>query len=223
MTTRRRVLAEPPMPTVEELKEAREEYLRRYDPRDLSYRAPMKLVELAWEGKDGLDLTDAVGALLRDWNEAYFRFRGGFSEEFLEQLDDLLNDHRGLLATLRDRGIDSFGEDDWTTVENLFQAFEAVMGKVGAAKALHLLAPRFLPIWDNKIMLGYWHCLPRRKTNAEAYCSFMEVSKRQTEQVGGEAGLGWNPLKALDEYNFVRFSMKGRPKRERKDRGVEFP
>jgi len=210
---RSRRILEAPMPTREELEAARDVYLEGEDPRDLSYRAPMTVMGLAWHGSEGWTLPDAVGVLLRDWNRDYFRYRGGFTEGFMLQLDVLIAEHRTALERLRDRTIASFSEDDQLAVEDLFGAFEDVAGKVGASKGLHLLASRFFPIWDNAIIRGYWRCLSRRETSAEAYCSFMEISKRQSECVGEEAGLGWNPLKALDEYNIVKFTRPRRKKR----------
>jgi hypothetical protein len=73
---------------------------------------------------------------------------------------------------------------------------------VGAAKSLHLLAPRFFPIWDRKIAREYVGELQIRGKNTERYLEFMGTTQKQIAHFGGEKALGRNPLKAIDEYNY---------------------
>lgn len=44
---------------------------------------------------------------------------------------------------------------DEATVKGVFKSFEKVLGPVGATKCLHLLAPRFFPLWDRAIAEAY--------------------------------------------------------------------
>ena len=90
----------------------------------------------------------------------------------------------------------------------MFDAFERTLGAVGAAKALHLLAPHFFPLWDSGIATAYDLALGPGGSHGESYCTFMVIASQQAEHVGGEAMLGRNPLKALDEYNYCRFTRK---------------
>lgn len=41
-------------------------------------------------------------------------------------------------------------------IENLYESFRGVVGKVGATKVLHLICPRCLPPWDNRIGPAVW-------------------------------------------------------------------
>ncbi len=77
---------------------------------------------------------------------------------------------------------------------------------MGAAKALHLLAPRFFPLWDRAIAKAYGLPLGERGKNAARYHRFMAIAKRQCEDLGGERAVGQNLLKALDEYNYCRYT-----------------
>ena len=78
------------------------------------------------------------------------------------------------------------------------------MGKTGAAKCLHLLAPRFFPLWDTKIAIAY---KLGKGEEAERYCRFMDITKGQIIDLGGEKAIGRNPLKALDEYNYWKYTL----------------
>ena len=77
---------------------------------------------------------------------------------------------------------------------------------MGAAKALHLLAPRFFPLWDRAIAKAYGLSLGKRGTNAERYCRFMEIVKEQGQNLGVNQPNGQNLLKAIDEYNYCKYS-----------------
>jgi hypothetical protein len=45
-----------------------------------------------------------------------------------------------------ERSIESLAAEDEQPVMRVFSDFEALLGPVGAAKALHVLAPRFFPL-----------------------------------------------------------------------------
>jgi hypothetical protein len=89
-------------------------------------------------------------------------------------------------------------------VKSIFENFEGVLGKTGAAKCLHLLAPRFFPLWDTKIAIAY---KVAKGNEAECYCNFMKIAREQCKCLGGEKAIGRNPLKALDEYNYLMFTL----------------
>jgi hypothetical protein len=87
----------------------------------------------------------------------------------------------------------------------LFEEFEVVLGPVGAAKTLHLIAPNFFPLWDRKIATAYGHSLGPQGRNGAKYVRFMHKTKAQCKECGGLVGRR-NPLKAIDEYNFGKFT-----------------
>jgi hypothetical protein len=116
----------------------------------------------------------------------------------------LIRDHHSILITFRQRSIQSLKQEDESEVVRVFKAFEEVLGPVGAAKCLHLLAPRFFPLWDRSIAKAYGLPLKQNGRNAERYWRFMGIVKKQVQSLGGEQAIGRNPLKAIDEYNYCK-------------------
>jgi hypothetical protein len=76
---------------------------------------------------------------------------------------------------------------------------------VSVAKALHLLAPTFFPLWDDKIAKGYqchYSCNPSGQ-----YLKFMTISKNMVESLRGKVDArGSTLLKVIDEYNYAKFT-----------------
>jgi hypothetical protein len=108
---------------------------------------------------------------------------------------------------VRDRSIESFGPADEQTVREVFDDFRAVLGPVGAVKSLHLLAPRYFPLWDNAIAVAYGVGGGSRGTPADRYLRMFRIAQAQVANLGdGELALSRNPLKAIDEYNYCRFT-----------------
>ena len=182
-------------------------HLRENEPRDLFYRAAVELVDLALQGKTSLSVTEALAVLFRTWNMAFYRFHP-FTQQHVSDIEQVVADHRVELGAFRQRSIDTFCEEDVTSVKSIFDHFEGVLGPVGAAKSLHLLAPAFFPLWDRAIAKAYGIRLRKAGTNAAAYIQLMMISKRQVESFGGEVALGRNPLKAVDEYNYCKFTKE---------------
>ena len=63
---RTRKTAEPMLPTLDQLGQARARF-EAYEPRDLFYRAATELVALALQGKTKLSVGEAVAVLLQTW------------------------------------------------------------------------------------------------------------------------------------------------------------
>jgi len=82
----------------------------------------------------------------------------------------------------------------------------SALGPVGAAKALHLLALGFLPLWDRAIAVAYGLTLGATGTNSPRYARLAFIAKDQAKKIGGNTILGRNVLKAIDEYNYCRFT-----------------
>lgn len=196
-------LTDAVVPTLEELEVARADYESR-EPRDLFYRAATEFVDLAVCGSTSLSLAEALAVLLRTWNSAYYRFHQRFDAEHFADIAELISRHEESLLALRRRSIESLTDADEGEVERLFMAFEGVLGAVGAAKALHLLAPRFFPLWDTAIAGRYRLPMKPQGLNADNYRRFMSIVKEQCSRLGGEDAIGRNPLKALDEFNYCR-------------------
>jgi len=189
-------------PTIQDIEPARLAF-EANEPRDLFYRPATELVALALGGKTSLSVAEALAVLLQTWNKMFYQYRRFDSRHFAD-IERLIRDHHSILITFRQRSIQSLNREDESKVVRVFKAFEEVLGPVGAAKCLHLLAPCFFPLWDRAIAAAYGLPLRQKGRNAERYRRFMEILKEQVQSFDGEQVIGRNPLKAIDEYNYRR-------------------
>jgi len=193
-------------PTIQDIEAARQAF-EANEPRDLFYRAATELVALALGGKTSLSVAEALAVLLQTWNKMFYQYRRFDSRHFAD-IERLIRDHHSILITFRQRSIQSLNQEDKSEVVRVFKAFEEVLGPVGAAKCLHLLAPYFFPLWDRAIAEAYSLPLKQKGRNAERYWRFMEIVKEQVQSLGGEQTIGRNPLKAIDEYNYCKYTKR---------------
>lgn len=179
------------------------------ESRDAMYKTATFLVEHFWG--QARDMADGMGVLLLTWNQAFYRY-GSFDFALLE---DALRANMPTIEQLRPRNIQSLQEADEPTIERLFMSFLDALrikeGKkkdckspVAVAKALHLLAPRFLPIWDGKIAKAYachYNKHPDRKYVAFAH-KMKALARQLQEHVPPDCGR--TLLKLIDEYNYAK-------------------
>jgi hypothetical protein len=161
-----------------------------------------------WWGKPP-EMADALAVLLLTWNQAYYRY-GGFD---LKSLEECLAKHWPEIESFRGRNITSLTSDDYASVTALFEDMQVALanskGKspVGVAKALHLLAPSFFPIWDMKIAAKYG--CRYASDPARAYIRFCEKNRGIVEALGPVSPHpSKSLLKRIDEYNYVWFTKK---------------
>lgn len=186
---------------------------RTREKRDAIYKMSTFLVEYFWG--DPHQMADALGVLLLVWNNALYRY-GLFDYAPLERA---LRHNMKTLAGFRGRDIFTFGEEDQKTIKSLFGAFLDALtiaeGKskghrspVGVAKALHLLAPSFFPLWDDKIAKAYG-CRYSGNPSGK-YLLFMTISKNMAETLRGKVRVPPRTtlLKMIDEYNYAKFTRK---------------
>ena len=83
-----------------------------------------------------------------------------------------------------------------------------MLGPVGSAKALHLLAPRFFPIWDTKIAQHYGLGLSVSGSKKQKYWRFMLITQGQCLGLRRAHWNGDNSLKAIDEYNYCKYTLE---------------
>src|SRR5574341_1240589 len=124
--------------TINDLKSARSAF-ESNEPRDLFYRAATELVELALRKSTALSVAEALAVLLQTWNRPFYQYKP-FNSQHFHDIESLINSLQKILTRYRNRSILSLNDDDENTIQTLFQEFENVLGPVGAAKALHLLA-----------------------------------------------------------------------------------
>lgn len=190
--------------SLEDLARARLAY-ERDEPRDLFYRVALAIILDAEAGRGQFSVVEGLAVLLQSWNLGYYRrARHPFDEAHYKAIGELLTANHTELMELRDRAIETMTDADRATVERLFDRFVAVLGPVGSAKTLHLLAPRWFPIFDNYILQAFrvWG------RDGHAYWRFMTAIQAQVQMVGGEAAAGLNVVKALDELSFCRFTLR---------------
>ncbi|WP_292387869.1 hypothetical protein [Methanosarcina sp. UBA5] len=180
--------------------------------RDSMYKVASFLVEYHW-GKYA-DMADALGVLLLTWNAAFYRY-GSSSLDF-EELEKCINKNFVIIDSFRDRDISELSENDEQSIRKLFNDFnEALMinsGKkkgtkspVSVAKALHLLAPKFFPLWDYNIAKAYrqnYSVKPEEK-----YIEFCKITKYMVESMKDyKINKSKSMIKKIDEYNYARYT-----------------
>jgi hypothetical protein len=190
--------------TPADVKAARDSF-ETNEPRDLFYRVATELVDLALRGATSLTVAEALAVLLQTWNKTYYQYRK-FDNAHFASIAQLLVTHQGRLAGYRKRTIDNLDRTDRTIVSTLFQAFERVLGLVGAAKALHLLAPGLFPLWDRAIADAYGLALGGAGSNGDRYWRFMLIAKQQCLELSRQDSGCKNPLKSIDEYNYCKYT-----------------
>lgn len=195
----------PGTPSLDDLAGAAQTF-QENEGRDLFYRVATEIIALAIDGKTTITVSEGLAVLLQTWNQTYYRFHPGRRATLSKDLGTLLGRHKAILAALRTRSIASFGDEDEEEIGIVFASFADVLGPVGTAKALHLLAPFFFPLWDDAIAHAYHLGQPRPQKNAQRYIHFMRITQSQVRELGGVPGVGRNPLKALDEFNYCRYS-----------------
>src|SRR5262249_27463956 len=140
-------------------------------------------------------------------NKAHYQYRK-FDNTHFATIETLLATHQAVLAEYRNRSIDDLGPQEKAAITSLFQAFEKVLGPVGAAKALHLLAPRLFPLWDRAIAKAYGVALGGAGSNGDRYWRFVLISQRQCGELKRADPGCQNPLKSIDEFNYCKHTKK---------------
>jgi hypothetical protein len=161
------------------------------------------LIRLATQEGAELNVAEALAVLLQTWNQAFYRYRGGFKAADLENIESLLDRSSTRLGVYFGRDILSLADEDENGIEKLFNSFEAVLGPVGAAKALHLLVPTLFPLWDRRIARRY-SCSLKTGANGPNHLKFMQICQAQLRQLADQG----TPctLKSLDEFNYRKFT-----------------
>jgi hypothetical protein len=193
-------MIQPIYPSIDDLNWARREF-NKIDPHDLFYKIATELIELAIKKRTNISVAEGLAALLQTWNRSYYRFNK-FDSEHFERIERLVND---TLASLLKIGANK-AECTPDKIAGLFSKYEDVLGPVGASKCLHLLAPRSFPLWDRKISEGYGVAIQVRGHNSKLYTEFFEHAQEQCRRIGRIEVNGKEVLKAIDEYNFCRFT-----------------
>ena len=142
------------------------------------------------------------------WNASFYRPRPALVRTLAADLDRLITDNRAQIEACRTRSVASYDPNvDAPAIEGLYRDFVARLWPVGSAKALHVLAPGFFPLWDDAIAQRFRLQLSPPEASVGSYLALIAIGKRfaMTSSLP-------MPLKALDEWAYVRFTV---PRRRR--------
>lgn len=190
------------VPTRDEFSAAIKAYQVR-EPRGCVYFSASRHLSENWGKPEAM--TAAIGMLLKSWHWAFYRF-GMFDPN---RLQDCLKDQMEALNLIRNRKIESFDTKDGDAIATLFSVFAAALrgganrsqeSPVAPAKALHLLAPHFLPLWDNDIAYHYgWPLM-----SSGPYVAFCWQMKELASAVRVylQSPDDRTALKRVDEFNY---------------------
>jgi hypothetical protein len=200
------------LPTEQEIRRGSIEF-KKHEKRGAMYKVASFLLEYYW-GKPE-DMANALGVLLLTWNQAFYRY-GSFDYEKLEKC---IADNLALLGNFRNRDISSYSNEDASTIKAIFYEFlEALQiegGKKGGikspvavAKALHLLAPAFFPLWDDKIARAY-ECFYKQDPGKK-YLLFCKLTKEMAGRYRSLFDLTSKEtlVKQIDEYNYAKYTKQ---------------
>ena len=201
--------------------EAVHNLFRKEELRDAMYHVSSWLILHFWT--DDYEKSNALGVLLLTWNNSFYRF-GNLDFDLIQEA---LKKHKDQIDDLRERDIQTcLGKEKekiGCLYKDLMQALRSkkknssagtfAVSPVSAGKALHLLCPKFFPLWDNKIANAYSCKWTSSERSFESYWRFMIISKAQVEQLNSS---GSEPpdlrdiptLKLIDEYNYMCFTKE---------------
>jgi hypothetical protein len=198
------------VPSCEEFLKGCDEFERR-EKRDAMYKMATFLVSHFW-GKPS-DTADALGVLLLTWNQAFYRY-GNFD---FDKLEECIARNLKKIEAFRNKDISTMSEKEDNGIKELFidllVALQIAYGKlkgrkspVAVAKALHLLAPKFFPLWDDSIARGYG--CHYSDNPADRYIEFCKITKAVAEGVKDCVRQESNKtlVKLIDEYNYSKYT-----------------
>lgn len=203
-------LANPGPASAKALKQGHEAFIKR-ETRDAMYKVATFLIKRFWGKPERM--AEGLGVLLAVWNNAFYRY-GLFD---YDELENCIGKHQKSLTRFRKRNILSYEPaKDNQSIRRVFDDFLDALSvaagdsvrrsPVAVAKALHLLAPNFFPLWDYEIAKAYG--CNYAKEPADKYLCFMAMTKEIAENLADEAPVGPETLlKLIDEYNYSRHTQ----------------
>jgi len=202
--------------TLEDLRKGHDAYVQN-EPRDAMYRVASFLVKEFWNNPS--DMADGLGVLLLTWNAGFYRYG---SLDF-EELQKCIKNNLSKINELHSKNITDLSDSDIQQILQIFNDFLTALRRprhkkspeafspVSVAKTLHVLAPEFFPLWDDKIAKAYGCYWYQNEKGAVKYWQFMlrmrDIAKslddtaRQLKEISDRS-----VLKLIDEYNYSRFS-----------------
>jgi len=201
------------IPTLAEVEKGYQTF-QLHEKRDAMYKTATFLISHFW-GKSS-EMADSLGVLLLTWNQAFYRY-GLFDFDKIEQC---IRNNQNVLNNFRDREILHYSTSDDYDIIHVFNDFllalqiadgkkAGVKSPVSVSKALHLLAPGFFPLWDDKIARAY-SCYYANNPE-QKYLTFMGKMKQIAEELQLSVNSlpnGKTLLKLIDEYNYSKYTKQ---------------
>jgi len=199
------------IPSCEEFLAGCKEF-EKHEKRDAMYKVATFLVSYFW-GKPS-DMADGLGVLLLTWNQAFYRY-GIFD---FDKLEGCITENWREIENYRNRDLSSLSDIDEASLKEMFNKFlealkidsgkkQGTKSPVAVAKALHLLAPNFFPLWDDKIARAYG-CYYSKKP-AEKYVLFCKITKTMVDKLRNcVSHQNKTIVKMIDEYNYSKYTQK---------------
>src|ERR1700730_6539778 len=121
-----------PSQSLGDLVTAHEQY-GRVESREYIYPIALDRVNRALTLNEGLRVSEGIALLLDSWNRRFYSATGtAFDKQHINSIDRLFERWRGTLVAYRGRRIESLAYEDGPQIQVIFNAFEALLGKVGA-------------------------------------------------------------------------------------------
>lgn len=199
------------IPSREEFLSGCEEF-EKHEKRDAMYKVATFLVSHFW-GKPS-DMADGLGVLLLTWNQAFYRY-GIFD---FDKLEKCITENWEKIENFRNRDLSSLSDVDAASIKEVFAKFlealkidsgkkQGTKSPVSVAKALHLLAPNFFPLWDDKIARAY-KCHYNDRP-AGKYVSFCKLTRNMVDGLKSCINRpDKTAIKLIDEYNYSKYTKK---------------
>ena len=202
--------------TVDDLEIGHEAFVK-HEPRDPMYKVATFVVKKFW-GRPG-EMANGLGVLLLTWNSGFYRY--GWLD--FAALEACITENLSQLEIYRPRNLETLGKEDKSGIFAIFTDFlkglrrpayrksPKAFSPVSVAKALHVLAPEFFPLWDYEIAKTYgcyWHSSSR---SPEKYWQFILKMNVLVTSLGDglenlKASSDLSILKLIDEYNYSGYT-----------------
>lgn len=177
--------------------------------RDAVYRTAIFYINSFW-GKP-IEMVVGINALLVSWNTASNRF-GLYDSNILLKC---IQDNFTIIDEYKSRNIITLTDLDCDRVKELFNNFSvalAAKGKynapVAASKALHILAPNFVPPWDIAIQEEYECRCDSYTDPSKKYLLFCFKIKLIATSIKDNICSDKTLIKVIDEYNYSKYTKQ---------------
>jgi hypothetical protein len=117
-------------------------------------------------------------SFLLKWGKMYRVIKHPRKEGWEISLAERLRKISKVFEKFREKDLSEINEDELDRlaedIKRCYSAFREILGPTSAAKALHIIAPNFFPLWDSKIRDLYGI----RETDDQAFLLFMKIVRK---------------------------------------------